>query len=364
MDRDELQLTAAKRLSDNKRLICQWATGVGKSKVAIQFLAVNQWMNCLILVPEQNNIQNWKDEFNKFGLGTANVTITCYASLHKYTDTKWDLLVLDEVPHMDTEKRIKMLQSVSGEYVLALGAVVDQDEMSSLEFVYGRFDKSIISLPMAINMNLLPIPQVMIMHLKLDNTKRNRWYRGKQVTEKEQYDIIRSKVEKAVDAYNLNATAWNKRQMLTAGSERKRFLGELKQDAMRGICAALESQGKRFICFCSSIKQANELGGDKAFTSQSAKSIKHLEKFNNHEIDSLYVVGKCIEGQNLKDIDCGVIGQLGGTQRITVQELGRIMRSENPLVFVPVFDDTKDDSFLFTLTSSIPAQYIKHYNFK
>jgi superfamily II DNA or RNA helicase len=75
------------------------------------------------------------------------------------------------------------------------------------------------------------------------------------------------------------------------------------------------------------------------------------------------VVGKLIEGQNLVDIDCGVIAQLGGTQRITVQEAGRIMRSLNPEIFILVFDDTKDESFLYTLTSSIPAQYIKHYKF-
>ena len=75
------------------------------------------------------------------------------------------------------------------------------------------------------------------------------------------------------------------------------------------------------------------------------------------------MVGKLIEGQNLKDIDCGIIGQLGGTQRITVQECGRIMRSSNPEIFIPIFDDTKDNSFLYTLTSSIPREYISHYNF-
>ena len=91
--------------------------------------------------------------------------------------------------------------------------------------------------------------------------------------------------------------------------------------------------------------------------------MKLLEKFNNHEIDSLYVVGKLIEGQNLKDIDCGVIGQLGGTHRITVQSVGRIMRSEKPIVYAPIFDDTKDEDFLHTLIDNIPRDCVKHYKF-
>ena len=91
--------------------------------------------------------------------------------------------------------------------------------------------------------------------------------------------------------------------------------------------------------------------------------MQHLSKFNNHEINSLFVVGKLIEGQNLKDIDCGIIGQLGGTERISVQQIGRIIRSANPVVYIPVFDGTKDDSFLYTVTSNISRDCIKHYKF-
>ena len=65
-------------------------------------------MNVLILVPEQNNIENWRNEFSKFDVPDDHVTIICYASLHKYKNTAWDLLVLDEVPHMDTDKRKKL----------------------------------------------------------------------------------------------------------------------------------------------------------------------------------------------------------------------------------------------------------------
>ena len=151
--------------------------------------------------------------------------------------------------------------------------------------------------------------------------------------------------------------------MLRAGNQRKKFLGKLKSDAIRAICNKLDEKGRRYLCFCSFISQADELGGEHSFTSKTPASKDLLNKFNNHEINSLFVVGKLIEGQNLRDIECGVIGQLGGTERITVQEIGRIIRSEKPVLYLPIFDGTKDEAFLQAVTYNIPANCIKHKNF-
>lgn len=364
MNRDEIQDIAVKRLEREKRLICQWCTGAGKTNVALKFLKNHPEMSALILVPEQNNIQNWEIEFEKFDVrGTGTVTIMCYASFHKLKDSKWDLLVFDEMPHVDTEKRLAICNSVSGEYILALGAVIDEDEQNSLESVYGKFDKSIISLDYAIKNRILPSPSVRVLHLQLDDTQKKFWYKGHLYTAKERYDYIQKKVEKARDNYAMAASKWNQTQMFRAGGARKRFLGELKEDAMRRVCDILSLKKKRFICFCSSIDQANKIGKEHAFTSETPASLNLLNRFNNHEIDSLFVVGKLIEGQNLNDIEVGVIGQLGGKERITVQSIGRVMRSQNPIIYVLVFDDTKDDSFLQGLTANISDEYIKHYNF-
>ena len=363
MTKDELQGIAARRLADSRRLVCMWATGVGKTRVALRFLEEHPSLNCLILVPEDDNIKNWRAEFQKFNVSDKNVTIACYASLHKYLHTGWGLIVLDEVPHTDTEKRTAMLKTIDGDYVLALGAVVDEQEMNSLQSVYGKFDVSRITLERAIEAGWISRVTVNVMHLQMDDEHPVYWYKGKAYTEKGYYGILNNKVEVAYNTYNQKANSFNKLKMLSAGNERKRFLGKRKEDAIRRICQRIEEKGKRFLCFCSSIEQAEKLGGDNAYTSKSSKSQAHLERFNNHEINSLFVVGKLIEGQNLNDIDCGIIGQLGGTQRISVQQIGRIIRSANPVVYIPVFDGTKDDSFLYTVTSNISRDCIKHYKF-
>lgn len=359
--KDDMQSSAVGKLTRSKRLICQWATGCGKSGVVLKFLKAYP-CKCLILVPEQNNIQNWLDEFKKFDVSTDDVTIICYASFHKYAYSHWNLLVFDEVPHIDTDKRTAIAKTVTADFVLALGAVIDEDERLALESVYGKFERSLITMSMAMKLNMLPHPNIIIMHMRLDNTVRDRYVNGRYCTMREQYEHVQAKVTKAVNEYNVRSNTFNKQKMLRAGNERKRLLGQFKDEAIAMICNKLDSKKKRYLCFCSSIKQAEMLGGKRAFTSKTPASAKLLEKFNNHEIDSLFVVGKLIEGQNLNDIECGVIGQLGGTPRITIQSIGRIMRSENPVIYLPVFDGTKDDSFLSTITYSIPDYCIQHYN--
>jgi superfamily II DNA or RNA helicase len=291
-----------------------------------------------------------------------NVTIACYASFHKYCNTKWDLLVFDEVPHIDTELRREVCRSVHGEFILALGAVVDEDERSALEEGYGPFVISTVSLSQGIQWGIIPKPLVCIIHLCLDDKKKTFWYKGNKITAKEKYSYLLNAVEDAKTVYQNNASETNRQKMLRAGNARKRFLGEVKQIAVQKLCEKLKENNRRYLCFCASIKQAVLLGKENAYTSKTPKCDKILDKFNAHEIDSLYAVSKLIEGQNLVDIERGIITQLGGTPRITVQMIGRVLRSKKPIIYIPVFDDTKDTSFLYTVTDNIPADCIKHYN--
>ena len=47
---------------------------------------------------------------------------------------------------------------------------------------------------------------------------------------------------------------------LQVGSERKRFLGNIKTEEVKLLLNTLKT--KRYICFCASINQAEELGKD------------------------------------------------------------------------------------------------------
>lgn len=365
MTRNDIQRYAASCLATDGRLICKWCTGVGKSGVAIKFIKNFLGIKCLIVVPEKDNIDNWCEEFRKFETSLDNVTIICYASLHKYVNTQWDLIVFDEVPHVDTPLKKSICETITADYVLALGAVVTDEEIQTLESCYGRFIISELPIDRAIELGFLPPPTVYIVHCYLENEKKTCYYKQRKVSPRHKYEMMNQEIEAAKNAYEKNPSSYNRQVLNTLGLNRKRFLGRQKDEIIKWICDNLDKKGRRYICFCSSIKQATELGGiERAYTSKSPKSQKHLEKFNNHEINALFVVGKLIEGQNLNDIECGVLGQLGGTERITVQSIGRVLRSKNPVVYIPVFDNTKDESFLYNVKVNIPTNYIKHYNNK
>lgn len=363
MTRDELQHTAVRDLEWSRRLICQWATGTGKSQVALQFLKRHPGLPSLILVPEQNNISNWEKEFDKFGVDRENVTIMCYASYHKIKGTRWFLIVFDEMPHLDTEKRLAICESVQSDYILALGAVIDDEERESLESVYGEFQNSQVTLEQAIEWGILPKPSIRVLHLQMDASKRRHYYRGSMYTDKERYALYQSEVDSLKKKYDEAPSDALRNRILRAGNARKRFLGKMKDEALLRVRNELDKRNKRYICFCSSITQTRKIGGNRSFTSKTPASAKLLDRFNNGEINSLFVVGKLIEGQNLNNIEVGVLGQLGGTDRITVQSIGRIMRSDEPVIYVPIFDGTKDDDYLYYLTLNIPEKYIKHYKF-
>lgn len=364
MERKEfLQRQAASLLAKETRLLCRWATGAGKTNVALNFIRDHPGIRCLVLVPEQNNITNWLFEFDKFKVSHDNVTIACYASFRKFADSQWDLIVFDEVPHIDTELRRAVCNSMSGVYVLALGAVVDKDELASLEEAYGPFYISDITLKDAILYGLVPKPRVCILHLEMDNKKKVFFYNHEKCTALEKYLFINKRLDDAKKSYEDNPTQGYKIRMQRLGNERKRFLGSLKEDAVRKLCTRLQSKGKRFLCFCASIKQANNLGGANAFTSKTPKAMTVLNNFNDYKLSSLFAVSKLIEGQNLVGIESGIITQLGNTPRITVQMIGRILRSKNPIIYIPVFDNTKDDKFLLTVTDNVPEDCIQHYKF-
>lgn len=361
MTRDKLQKQAADMLLKKRRLVCQWATGTGKSGIVLTFLKEHPTFSCLIFVPESNNIQNWIDEFEKFGIQTDKVKIACYASMQKFKRTYWDLLVFDEAPHINTQKRLDVCKTMYGEYVLALGAVMKEEEVRALESEYGEFARDSLPITKAMKLGLLPYPEICVCHLDIGKIQGKHYYRGQAYSPKAYLELLNIQIRQQYQKYCSERNDKYLTQMKILGSKRKLFLGEIKETALSHICTNLQNNNRRFLCFCSSIAQAEILGGENAFTSKTAASKKLLQKFNNHDINSLYVVGKLIEGQNLKDIECGVIGLLGNSIRIAVQELGRIMRSKNPRIYVLVFDNTKDTSFLTSITSQIPETYIKHY---
>ena len=392
MTKAEIQQKAVELMRGTPLLILQWATGCGKSKAAIDIIKDLATHNVLLAVAEIAHRENWKKEFLKWGLPLdTGIVIETYASLKNHKGEKYDLIILDEAHHAGSDLRMEILEEIETEKVLALSSTLPSDMWFKLGQLYGRRMSSFkVSLQEAIDWGILPEPKLYLIPMTLDNThlsqiiveewgtkaKRRtvkcsiseRWTYMKdkatyphmrleiECTELQKYIHLSDKIEFWKKQFFRTRNEGVKNKWLQFGSERKRYLGSLKDQKAQEVLDLIKD--KRYICFCSSIEQAERLGGDNSIHSKKKGSLNTIEDFNSKEIDNLFAIGMIQEGQNLVDIEVGVIIQLDGQERAFVQKSGRAMRADEPLLFILYYKDTRDEEYLQKALEDINPDYI------
>ena len=399
MTREELQIQSLALIKQNNRVALQWCTGLGKSKMAIDmanYLANKEFeeygkpLNVLLVVAETAHKSNWKMEFDKWGLKIDNIVMECYASLKKYRNSCWDLVIFDEAHHLGSDLRMDVLTELHAQNIILLSATLPDQVMQAVTEVFGEFVTSKVTLKEAIEWGILPQPKVYLIPLTLDSTYPNctiieewgkkerrvtykckfheRWeyVRNKNkypnvtleisCTQQQKYDYLSDQFEYWKSQFFRTRQEFIKNKWLQVGSKRKRFLGESKTDAVRLLLHKIRD--KRFICFCTSIEQAELLGGKNAIHSKKDNSFDIIDDFNTKKIDNLFAVGMLQEGQNLTDIEAGVIVQLDGQERAFVQKFGRSLRATDPVQFIFYYKDTRDTEYLENVLEGINEEYI------
>lgn len=393
MKREDIQQEAVNKMREVNLLILQWCTGLGKSKAAIDIIKdMPDNSNILLVVAELAHKENWKKEFLKWGLPlNTGIVIETYASLKNHRDKSYDLLVLDEAHHVGSDLRMEILEEIKVKKVLALSATLPQEVWFKLAALYGKpMYSSKVTLQDAISYGILPEPKIYLIPMELDNTELNQtiieeW--GKKAlrvvricslsekwtymknkskypnmrlempcTELQKYISITNNVEYWKNLFMRNRNEGIKNKWLQLGSERKRYLGELKSKMAQKVIEHITN--KRYVCFCSSIKQAELLGGDNSIHSKKKGSLGTIEDFNNKEINNLFAVGMIQEGQNLNDIEVGVIVQLDGQERAFIQKSGRAMRAEEPILIILYYKETRDEEYLKKALEGISSEYV------
>ena len=395
LTKDILQKQALDALVENERVILQWATGVGKGYTSVRAVEKLAPKKTLIVVAESAHKDNWRKEFEKAGLEglIKSITIECYASLKNYKDSSWDLIIFDEAHHLGSDIRLEILSSLKSKRVLVLSATLeDYDILDVLNKTFGKFVFSVVTMQTAISNNLLPQPKIFIKALYLDYENKDQiiieeWgKKDKRVVIEcnweDRWSIMKYKKTKypnvtlriKCSAYHKykylceQLDYWQKRffatrneairnKWLQFGSARKTFLGSLKTREAQRLLNTLE--GKKYICFCSSIEQAELLGGSNAIHSKKNNSKEVIDSFNDGKTDKIFAVGMLQEGQNLNGIEAGVIVQLDGNERAFIQKFGRSMRAEDPIQYILYFKYTRDEEYLEKVLDGIDKEYIE-----
>lgn len=397
MNREEITKRVMETFHTNKKLCLQFPTGTGKSLIALR-LASSSDLNItnpdsgkkiLILIAERAHKQLWKDEFMKWGYESLlkDTLIITYASLHKVYG-EYSVIIADEVHHLCTEKRLSLFLNLSSPVFLGLSATVGRDRFRALQAAIPDAMLLSISLQETIDKGILPDPEINVIPLILDNTKPTQEIikmRGKKekrkvihCTYREMWDYIKNKLTypdielhvkcterqkyDAIDSewyfwkqkYLTSRQEFMKNKWMLAGTQRKRYLGELKTAKVKELIESLPKD-ERFICFCTSIEQQIELAKSYNYINSELKDCQNvINTFNEKRFNSLYCVGMAQEGLNLVDVPTGIIVQLDAELRRFIQKVGRLLRADHPRIYVFYYKHTRDEEFLEKVKELLP----------
>ena len=361
-------------LIESPNILCELPTSFGKTKIALdlmqmRFSTIDYIVNTniLIVVPRLVLVDNWKDEFKKWGYERylRYVEFVTYVSLPKKAGS-WDMVIFDEVHHLSARCR-EALESFTIRNSVMLSATVGRDMKKELKVLFPDLYVYKVSTKQAIQEEILPDPRVYLIPLTLDNIHPN-------------YEIIKNKSQKAelvipyAQKFNyakvknrrivIKCTqrqyyddmsamiAWYKKKMfnevfknlfLRKSGDRLKWLSEQKSSFVRQLLDQLD--GQRTLTFCNGIPQTEELG-KYCINSKNKASEENLHKFNEGKVDHITACNMLDEGMNLVNCRVGVYAVLNSSERMIKQKLGRLLRHPDPVIIIPYFKGTRDEEIV------------------
>lgn len=351
-------------------IVLELATGVGKTRIALekinQLYGYNPQIKILIVVPRNVLIQNWKDEFHKWGYAhiLPRVTFTTYISLPKHAG-KWKICVFDEAHHL-SERCQEALLSFNIQDTLFLSATLKKEHVyfiKSWRHYQVKFFK--VSTKDAIDQDTLPDPQIILIPLNLDTNHQNIPLEKKKAKAGEKPLIIPYEKRWQYRSYKGPLTLMcTQRQYYTEMSnliewyKKKNYIPAMKNLWLHKCGVRLQwlSMHKlpftmkiirkltsRYIVFCNTIAESSAL---KIPAVNSQVGFQNLEKFNNGLVNSLAAVNCLNEGINCTDCKTGIFNAINSSDIMQVQKVGRLLRHPSPTLIIPYFRDTREEEIV------------------
>lgn len=300
--------------------ILNFVTGTGKSYAAIlaaEYL-IKTYKNekVLIVCPTDTTIENLKKEFIKFKKKKLllNCQFICYASISKIKEN-YSLVVLDEIHHVTSDKRMEFFKNVKYRSILGLTASLTKTQISRLSPYIKIVDK--INMQQARDLDL--VAKHTIINYALDFTSEER----------KKYDKYTSKIDSVFEEYN--TTAWREvglRSHLIYNAENK--LKELSKivDLFKGEYGILFSLTK------DQSDLVSNLLGDTCVSIHSGKTksekllLQKLFSDGRTKIRTISTAKIFDEGVTLPRLSYGILISRYSKERQSIQTIGRCIRND------------------------------------
>ena len=354
----------------NKAVLLLLPTGFGKSLMGMDLCLGDNPYNILIVVPRIVLIQNWKDEFVKWGNGEylSRVTFSTYAGLHK-VQGHFSCIILDEAHHI-TPRVQELLTYMTYDKIIMLSATVKRDLKYDLKGMFPDLYCYKVGMKEAIENEVLPDPMVYLLPLTLDNkyntekiVKHSSAKTSVTCNYKDRWNYLRNKnikltiectqLQKSIEMDN-DINFWKDRYMRTRNElfkskwlhlagQRLKWLSNLKNPVVLSMLALFRNE--RVLTFCNSINQTTELGKN-CINSKNKDAVSVLEAFNKGDIRHITACNMLNEGMNLSNCRIGIYANLNSSEIIIKQRLGRILRHKNPVIIIPFYKGTREEELV------------------
>jgi superfamily II DNA or RNA helicase len=366
----------------NKNKLLMLSTGVGKTLMAIKLIEqIQPKGKILIVIPRLVLIQNWKDEFIKWGYEKylPQVEFVTYVSLPKKASKYYEIKVLDEAHHL-SERCLQAIPYIKSEYNILLSATIKRTLIPTLQRLFFNLYIYRISLQEAIKNEILPEPRIILIPLQLETTQSNeiyqlkpkakeqkditylQWSKGKfkyltgnfsygvrvHCTQKQKNTEFDSFIANCTKRINSGAVTGMKRIMIEqarkqTGLKRLQWLAEIKSDFVKQLLKQLKNY--RTLTFCYNIKQADYLSKN-SIHSKNHKAKEILESFNNNKIKHITAIDCLTEGINLAECKILLFAKLDASLIKQAQKQGRGLRYKKPVFILPYYVDTKEEQIV------------------
>lgn len=366
-------------------ILAELPTSYGKSRMALELMAkrCSSKDKILIVIPRLVLINNWKDEFKKWGYTDYlhSVNFVTYVSFPKKSG-EWDFVIFDEVHHL-SERCRESLKYFDIKNSILLSATVKRDFKAELFRSFPSLQVIKVKVKEAIEEDILPDPKVYLIPLTLDNITPNcqiiknkgkgdpiiinyvdKW---KYINIKHRKVIINCTQQQYYDDIT-SLIAWYKKKVssklfknlfLHTSGERLKWLSDQKTSFVLSLLDILRKE--RTLTFCNSIAQT-ELLGTNCINSKNRFAQVILEEYNKGRIKHITACAMLDEGINLKGCRVGIYAALNSSERIIKQRLGRLLRHRDPIIIIPYFRNTRDEEIVQKMCEDYNPELIKTIN--
>lgn len=319
MTREEIQKEAKDKFLVKKRGILNISQRVGKTKICIDILKeLFNYSPCVLICYPDNKIKDsYLKDFDKWNYkNTENITFCNYASIYKYEDKIFDIVVFDELHNTSFNERTSMAKLiVSNNIILGLSGTIAKDTEEELKgiglkIVY-KYD-----IDNAVKDKIIADYKIEVHLVNLDDKVKTPNKKGKLLTEKQKYDnysfIIRKMLKDGKNAMYL-ALSRNRSALSSIG----------KIEYTKKLIKTLSG---RTIIFTGLNKVADSLGVC-SFHSDSAENSTYLN-FLDGKINQLALSQMGKSGVTYNNLDNVIMMNFSYNKEETSQIMSRALNMD------------------------------------